>query len=91
MVIVDQDRGTKFRTGKVYFKEHYAMGCFMGWNIYGKKFLKQPILLGTYDTEEDATQIVSEIYTLKKHGRKKYSMPEASLQLDELEDVYYGS
>ena len=90
MVIVDQDHEIKFRTGQVYFKKHYALDQLMGWNIYGKNFLKpQPILLGTYDTEEDAEQLISEIYALKKAGVKSYSMPEASLQIDELEGVFY--
>ena len=89
MVIVDQDREVKFKLGKVYHKRHYARGQFMGWNIYGNKLLRQPILLGTYDTKEDAEQLVSEIYILKKAGAKSYSMPEASLQIDELEGIFY--
>ena len=46
-------------------------------NIYGKALFRKH-LLGTYEPEE-ADQIVAEIYTLLKAGKKFYAMPEPSI------------
>jgi len=89
MFIISQDRdeilGFSDRSlfpVRLYVEDRYYNGQLVGWNVMGKRFLKKT-LLGTYDTEEDARQIVQEIYKLLKAGIRHYAMPEPALDLDE--------
>jgi len=68
--------------GTVYTEDVYINGKFYGTNVYGKNLFKA-YLLGTYE-EDEAEQVVSEIYTLLKARAKFYSMPNPSLDLEDL-------
>ena len=87
MIIINQDQDDFITNDKINIKLHTHNGLFMGWNIYGRRLIKR-VLLGTYDTEEDAKQIVQEIKRLKTSGCEKYVMPEASMDPNEyMEEV----
>ncbi|NSW93049.1 MAG: hypothetical protein HPY74_20815 [Firmicutes bacterium] len=90
MYIINQDRDEVFTLNdkhlfpaRLYVEDRYYNGQFMGWNIMGKHFLKK-VLLGTYDTEEDAKQVVGEIFRMLKTGMTHYAMPEPALDLEDL-------
>lgn len=68
--------------GVIYTKDVYIDGKFFGINIYGQKLFKK-YLLGTYE-EDEAEQIVQEIYTLLKAGEQFYSMPDPVLNPEDL-------
>jgi len=73
------DKGFLFR-GRIYVRAQYFQGRLMGWNIIGEK-LTRKTLLGTYDYEDEARQIVEEIYKLAKARKGFYAMPEPSIDL----------
>lgn len=90
MTILNQDRDEIFTLSdktplgnRVYIKVQYFQGQLMGWNVMGSN-LKEEVLLGTYD-EQDARQLVQEIYRLMRAGVKHYVMPEAAMDLEDLE------
>lgn len=89
MTILSQDKDEIFTLsdkglfkGQIYVRVQYFQNQLMGWNVIGKR-LRRETILGTYD-EQDAQQVVHEIYKLLRVGEKYYSMPEAALDLDEL-------
>lgn len=84
MYIQGQDRDIIFTIsdkgplkGRIYTEDKIIKDKFYGTNVFGKTLFKKH-LLGTYETEE-AEQIVAEIYTLLKAGKKFYAMPEPSI------------
>ena len=77
-IIFTLDKGL-FR-GIIHTRDIYVQGKFYGSNIYGKKFFRR-YLLGTYENDE-AEQIVREIYNLLKSGQKFYSMPAPTIDID---------
>jgi len=90
MYIMNQDRDEIFTLndkslfkGRIHVEDRYFNGQLMGWNVIGKRLLKKT-LLGTYDTEDDARQIIQEIYRMLKIGIAHYSMPEPALGLEDL-------
>jgi len=90
MYILNQDRDEVIPLtdkglfpARLYVEDRYYNGQFMGWNVIWKRFWRR-VLLGTYDTEEDAMQIISEIYTMLKIGMTHYAMPEPALDLEDL-------
>ena len=74
------DKG--FLKGQVYTKNIYINKKYWGSNIYGRNFFKK-YLLGTYEGDE-AEQVTSEIYALLKSGQEFYSMPNPSIELEDL-------
>ena len=90
MYIINQDKDEIFALadkdlfgGRVYVEPRHYKGQLMGWNVMGKRFFKKT-LLGTYDTDCDARQVVVEIYKLLQNGVESYSMPEPALDLEDL-------
>jgi len=89
MTILNQDRDEIFTLtdkgllkSNIYIKVAYFQGQLMGYNIIGKRLFKEKIL-GTYD-ESEAQQIIQEIYKLMRYGVSYYSMPNPTLDLEEL-------
>jgi len=89
MYIVGQDRNIIFTLtdkglmkGLVYTEDIYVNGQFYGCNIYGKNLLRT-YLLGTYE-EDEAEQVIEEIYRLLKVGVQFYSMPAPALDPEDL-------
>lgn len=91
MKIRNQDGDRSYNVSKVYYKGHSFQHIFMGWNIYGVSESGRKYLLGTRDTDLEASQIVKEIQTLMSKGVDKYSIPsviedyEAEAIIEELE------
>lgn len=90
MYIINQDRDEIFTLNdksllscRIHVEDRYYNGQLVGWNVMGKRFLKKA-LLGTYDTEDDAKQVVQEIYKLLRSGCTYYAMPEPALDLEDL-------
>lgn len=90
MYIINQDRDSVIPLtdkglfpASLYVEDRYYNGQFMGWNVIWKR-LWMKVLLGTYDTEEDAKQVVGEIFTMLKSGATYYVMPEPALDLEDL-------
>lgn len=89
MFIQSQDKDVIFTLadkgllkGTVYTEDIYINKTFYGTNIFGKNLFKKH-LLGTYE-EDEAEQIVGEVYKLLKARCKFYAMPEAAMDLEEL-------
>ena len=89
MLILSQDRDEIFTLsdkglfkGHIYIKVKYFQDILMGWNVIGCRLFKET-LLGTYE-EQDAQQVVQEIFKLIKSGAKHYTMPEPVIDLDDL-------
>jgi len=66
----------------IFTEDIYISGKFYGCNIYGRKLFRR-YLLGTYE-EDEATQVISEIYALLKAGERFYSMPAPTFDLEDL-------
>jgi hypothetical protein len=91
MHILNQDKDMVFTLtdkGEVFSSMQTVNDVLMGWNVYGRKIKKlfRATLLGTYDTESDAHQIVEEIKRLYKIGCTYYAMPEPA-DINELEVI----
>ena len=89
MFIQGQDKNVIFTLsdkglfgGVIYTKDIYIKKKYWGSNIYGRNFFKK-YLLGTYEGDE-AEQVASEIYALLKSGQEFYSMPNPSIELEDL-------
>jgi len=89
MYIVGQDRNVIFTLtdkgllkGTLYTEDIYVNGKYYGSNVYGKNLLRT-YLLGTYE-EDEAEQVIEEIYRLLKAGVQFYSMPDPSMDLEDL-------
>ena len=93
MIILSQDRDETFTLGNVYGDEKRTEdGKLMGFNVYGYKNEKgkDDVLLGTYDTDEDARILVEEIYRLHKANKvTHYSMPAPAMELSDLEEYLW--
>ena len=94
MFIQSQDRNVIFTLtdkgllkGHVFAEDQYDIdGDFMGCNVYGRNLLRT-YLLGTYEKDEredEAAQVVDEIYRLLKAGCCFYSMPAPQMDLEDL-------
>jgi hypothetical protein len=88
MYIVPQDRDGLFTLtdkglfkGEIFIRVQYFQGQLMGWNVIGKRLFKET-LLGTYD-EQDAQQVLQEIYRMLKLKVYMYSMPEAAMDIED--------
>jgi len=66
----------------IFTEDIYINGKFYGCNIYGRKLFRR-YLLGTYE-EDEATQVISEIFALLKAGVQYYSMPAPTMDISEL-------
>lgn len=91
MLILSQDKDLLFTTGLVYVDEKRTEdGILFGYNIYGTNntFTKgtNDVILGTFDIEEDALQVILEIFKLEKAGAKAYMIPECAMELEDLCD-----
>jgi hypothetical protein len=93
MRIINQDKdkfftltAKGFYKSKVCSKKKFYKGRLYGWNVYGSR-LGFKTLLGTYDTEFEANQIVEEIYRLLKMDEISYVMPEPALEMSEWSGV----
>lgn len=75
MKIRNQDGDRSYNVSRVYYKAHSCGKVFMGWNIYGEGSSGRKYLLGTTDTDVEASQITQEINKLMKKGIKSYSIP----------------
>lgn len=89
MYIIGQDRNVIFTLqdtgllkGTIYTEDVEMGGRYYGTNIYGKNLLHTH-LLGTYE-ENEAAQVIAEIYRLLKAGAKCYSMPDPSMDLEDM-------
>ena len=91
MKIKTQDGDRSYNITKVFFKAHSFQEIFCGWNIYGVSESGRKYLLGTRDTDIEASQITKEIQVLMTKGVKTYSIPqviedyEAEAIIEELE------
>lgn len=92
MIIQTQDRDTIFTLtdkglySRIYVKEVSWKGTLIAFNVMGKTLFKETVL-GTYDEDTDAEQVVKEIYRMLKLGVKFYSMPELGIEQEELEGM----
>jgi DNA modification methylase len=89
MYIISQDRDIIFTLqdkgllkSTIYAEDVEIDGKYYGTNIFGTNLLKT-YMLGTYE-ENEAAQVIAEIYRLLKAGEKYYSMPVPSLDLDDM-------
>lgn len=89
MFILSQDRDTIFTLqdkglfkGHIYANDIEIDGHYYGTNIYGTTLFKT-YFLGTYE-EGEAEQVIAEIYRLLKAGAKCYSMPDPSMDLEDM-------
>jgi hypothetical protein len=89
MYIQGQDKNVIFALtdkglmkGLVYTEDVYVNGKYYGANVYGKSLLRT-CLLGTYE-EDEAEQVVGEIYKLLKSGAQFYAMPCPTMDLEDL-------
>ncbi len=67
----------KWLLSRIYTEDKIIRNKYYGTNIYGKALFRKH-LLGTYESDE-AEQIVNEIYTLLKAGKKFYAMPDPTI------------
>jgi hypothetical protein len=90
MYIKSQDGDTIFSLtdkgllkGQIYISEVYIDDRYWATNVFGRNLLRT-YLLGTFDTTEDAENIVREIYKLLRMGVSFYTVPQP-LDTDDLD------
>lgn len=74
MKVKSQD-GRFYNVTKVFYEAHTYKKLFMGWNIYGTSAKGRKYLLGTMDTDLEASQVTKEINLLMRKGADTYSVP----------------
>lgn len=88
MWITNQSKDIKVLLDDESIEDLHVEAKFYEGLYFGENIVFENIILGTYDNIADADQIYKEIHRLFKNGTKTYSMPEASLDMDELEDLF---
>lgn len=93
MQILSQDQDLIFNYSGVSFiyiknkyhhSDNYKRNIYMGANIIAWSFKGGKVLLGTYDDDGEARQIMREIFNLNRGGIKFYTMPAPALDLSDL-------
>ena len=89
MFIISQDRDVIFTLqdkgllkSTIYAEDVEIDGKYYGTNIFGETLFKT-YMLGTYEAGE-TEQVIAEIYRLLKAGAKYYSMPDPSMDLEDM-------